>query len=175
MPPGSQYPAAQMAMPYPAQPPMPQMGYQPGYDQVYSPTQVPSPSESNSQGDITPDNHQPSDPAAMKSGNNSMSAYERQQLALQESKMMQQLEELKQRKEMEESFRLSGELDENDGKVDDQEDGNGKSKAAMKGIGKLARGGMKLAVPAAGFVGSYFLMRAAMGNSSFVAVPRAGF
>jgi hypothetical protein len=106
-----------------------------------------------------------------------MSPYDQQEQALEESKMMSQLEELKQKRESEESFRtLNGQADEKEArkmaKFDSKFDGNGGGgnggpgmiKGVASGMGKIVRGTMGVALPAGAIAGQYFLLRSAMGG-----------
>lgn len=107
----------------------------------------------------------------------SMSPYDQQEQAIEESRMMSQLEELKQKREDEESFRtLSGQADEKQGrkmaKFDKQFDNNGGGgnggpgifKGVASGMGKVVRGTMGVALPAGAIAGQYFLLKSAMGG-----------
>jgi hypothetical protein len=107
----------------------------------------------------------------------SMSPYDQQEQALEETKMMSQLEELKQKRENDESFRtLSGQADEKQArkmaKFDKSFDngggggngGPGMIKGLASGMGKVVRGTMGVALPAGAIAGQYFLLKSAMGG-----------
>lgn len=106
-----------------------------------------------------------------------MSPYDQQEQALEESKMMSQLEELKQKRENEESFRtLNGQADEKEArkmaKFDSKFDGSGGGggngpgmiKGVASGMGRIVRGTMGVALPAGAIAGQYFLLKSAMGG-----------
>lgn len=109
-----------------------------------------------------------------------MSPYDQQEQAIEESRMMSQLEELKQKRENDESFRtLSGQADEKQArkmaKFDKQFDPNsggggggnggpGMFKGLASGMGKVVRGTMGVALPAGAMAGQYFLLKSAMGG-----------
>lgn len=116
--------------------------------------------------------------SALQSPNLSqMSPYDQQEQAIEESKMMSQLEELKQKRENEESFRtLNGQADEKearkmakfDSKFDGNSSGGGGGPSMIKGVasgmGRIVRGTMGVALPAGAIAGQYFLLKSAMGG-----------
>lgn len=131
-----------------------------GYNSISMQTQVPSQVSQGFGGGGFP-----------QTSSQGMSAYEKQELALQESKMMQQLEDLKQRKESDQGYKLSGELDESfdeDNGSDSSGNGGAKVRGMFGKMGRMVKTSMRYAGPAAGTVGSYFLLRAAFQNSSMM-------
>lgn len=106
----------------------------------------------------------------------SMSPYEQQEQAIEESRMLSQLEEMKQKREIDESTTLSGQADEKQArkmaKFDKQFNsnngggggGSGMIKGVASGMGKVVRGTMGIALPAGAMAGQYFLLRSAMGG-----------
>lgn len=101
-----------------------------------------------------------------------MSAYQQQEAAIAQAQMAQQLEEARHSKESEQSFRMSGEVND---KVNDSYDPNKKSKgkSVANGMGRIVKGATRFATPIAGTVGSFYLLRAAFGNN-MMAMPVPG-
>jgi len=97
-----------------------------------------------------------------------MSAYEQQEAALRESEMVGQLEDVKQQKEMEESFRTGVLAEFDDGKNGTPGSGfNGdqnKVKGGVKKAGSVLKGGMRRLAPTASYLGTFFLFNAAAGG-----------
>ncbi len=101
-----------------------------------------------------------------------MSKYEQQEAALRESSMVDQLEDVKQQKEMEESFRNGVLAEFDDGKngtassgFNGGNGGNGdKVKGGVKKAGSVLRGGMRAIGPTASYIGTFFLLNAATGG-----------
>jgi len=138
---------------------------QPQFNQMVTPTQVPY--QQNNQ------NYQ-------QYNNNAMSPYQQQEQALEQSQMAQQMEEVKQRKEVDDSYHVTSEFNDHSGgaAINDSNRGPGKTKAATKavagGVGKLMKGSMRYVGPAAGTVGSFFLLRAAFGGGNGMMVMPMG-
>ena len=88
------------------------------------------------------------------------SPYEQQEHALQEAKMLQELQELKQKKETEQGFR--GGVEEGIVSKSSKKE-RGKLSRAMGKMGTIVRRGAEAAAPAGAAVGTLFIMRAAFG------------
>lgn len=104
-------------------------------------------------------------------------AYEMQEAAIRESQMVEQLEDVKQQKEMEESFRGSVladfEASQNNGKSksgsDDGSGGGGwgdgsKYKSGVAKVGSALKSGARMCAPTASYVGTIFLLRGITGG-----------
>lgn len=100
-----------------------------------------------------------------------LSAYQQQEMALHQSQMTEQLEDANNQKQLEESFRMSGEF--NDKSSDPSSGKKNKAKGVGSSMGRMLKGGLRYATPAAGTVASVFLLRAAFGGS-MVAMPMMG-
>lgn len=87
----------------------------------------------------------------------SPSPYEQQELAIREAKMLQELQELKQRKDTDGGMRGAFE----EGRVSKSK--RGKFARAMGKVGSLVKKGAVAAAPAGAAVGTLFIMRAAFG------------
>ena len=85
--------------------------------------------------------------------------------------MAEQVEDAHNQKQLEQSFRMSGEF--NDKSSNDSGTKKNKAKGIGSSMGRLVKGGLRYATPAAGMVGSVYLMRAAFGGS-MVAMPMMG-
>jgi hypothetical protein len=105
----------------------------------------------------------------------SPSPYQQQEAALEQAQMAQQMEDVKQRKEVDDSFHMSSEFNDKQSKHDSVYDSSKKNKAktVASGLGRLVKGSMRYAAPAAGTVGSVFLLRAAFGGNMMV-MPMGG-
>lgn len=88
---------------------------------------------------------------------NTKSPYEQQELALQEAKMLQELQEIKSKKDKEHGFSRDFEQ----GAVSKSK--KGKFMSAMGKMGTLVKKGAEVAAPAGAAVGTLFIMRAAFG------------
>lgn len=99
-----------------------------------------------------------------------MSAYEQQEAALRESQMMQQLEDAKQQREMEESFRdgVMAEFDANSKSGGGTTGGfNGDQTKLKSGVQKTKsalKTGMRWCAPTASYIGTFFLLRGMTGG-----------
>lgn len=97
-----------------------------------------------------------------------LTPYERQEAALQESKMVEQLEDVKQQREMEESFRHSVLAEFDDGKKGTTSSGfNGdqsKVKGGVKKAGGAVKTGMRWCAPTASYIGTFFILRGITGG-----------
>jgi hypothetical protein len=98
-----------------------------------------------------------------------MSAYEQQEAALREAQMVSQLEDVKQQKEMEESFRngVLAEFDDNSktGGTDDGFNGDqSKLKTGVKKTKTALKTGMKWCAPTASYIGTFFILRGMTGG-----------
>lgn len=99
-----------------------------------------------------------------------ISAYEQQEAALRESQMMQQLEDAKQQKEMEESFRdgVMAEFDANSKSAAGTTGGfNGDQTKLKSGVQKTKsalKTGMRWCAPTASYIGTFFLLRGMTGG-----------
>ena len=134
---------------------MAQQGYPPaqGYPPPGAPPQYGAPAY--------PPQYPPETPRAM-------SAYEQQEAALRDSEMVGQLEDAKQQKEMEESFRNGVLAEFDDGKNGTPNTGfNGdqsKVKSGAKKAGSVLKGGMRAIAPTASWIGTFFILNAATGG-----------
>lgn len=100
-----------------------------------------------------------------------MTPYQQQEAAIDQAMIDQQLQEMKNRKEAEE-VHLNGTLNEKTSEAKKTKSNRGPSK--MGGVGQSVKNGMlRYGAPAAGAVGSFFLLRAALRNSMLV-VPAGG-
>lgn len=135
----------------------PAMMAQPGYPPQGYPAQGAPPQY----GAYPPPQYPPETPRAM-------SAYEQQEAALRDSEMVGQLEDAKQQKEMEESFRNNVLAEFDDGKNGTPNSGfNGdqsKVKSGAKKAGSVLKGGMRAIAPTASWIGTFFLFNAATGG-----------
>jgi hypothetical protein len=104
-----------------------------------------------------------------------LSPYQQQEMALEQAQMAQQLEDLKQRHELDESFRNQGEFNDN-GKFSDDPAPAKKSKVkgVANSLGKLVKESAKYAAPVGGAVGSFFILRAALGSNPVMVMPAGG-
>jgi hypothetical protein len=98
-----------------------------------------------------------------------LTPYEQQEAALRESQMMQQLEDIKQQKEMEESFRRNVLADfDNDnqsGAAGSGFNGDRNSSGGTRGkVGSALKTGWRMAAPTASYVGTFFILRAITGG-----------
>ncbi|MDZ4837238.1 MAG: hypothetical protein SGJ27_25925 [Candidatus Melainabacteria bacterium] len=144
---------------------------QQGFNQIVSPTQVPQDYQYGGQaydGGMQQQNF-----GYQNMPGQNASAYQQQEMALQQTQMAQQLEEVKTSKESQEGFRMSSEF--NDKAMNDSNTGAKKIKAKGLGssMGRLVKGSLRMATPAAGTVASVYLLRAAFGNSMMV-MPMGG-
>ena len=102
-----------------------------------------------------------------------LSPYEQQELALKEAKMVRELESMEKSREMSESFRQSDSPDNSlmeRGYVQESSYNGGKTGGIRKifgGVGNAFKSGARVAAPAAASVGTFFIMRAALGQSSY--------
>ncbi len=104
------------------------------------------------------------------------SAYEMQEAAIRESQMVEQLEDVKQQKEMEESFRGSvlADFDKtqnkgNSGADDGSGSGGGwsdgsKYKSGVAKVGGALKSGARMCAPTASYIGTIFLLRGITGG-----------
>ncbi|MBZ0188457.1 MAG: hypothetical protein K8F91_19570 [Candidatus Obscuribacterales bacterium] len=98
-----------------------------------------------------------------------LSPYEQQEMALKESRMLQELEDMKKHRENDESYRHSDQstpYDAQQGYASEQR--KGKFKKAFGRMGSALRTTAHVAAPAGMAVGSIFLMKAVLGPTSFV-------
>jgi hypothetical protein len=100
-----------------------------------------------------------------------MTPYQQQEAAIAQAQMAQQLDD---RKQVDEAFQMSSQF--NEKKKDSNWDHNkpSKGKAVANGLGRLVKGSMRYAVPAAGTVGSVYLLRAAFGGNGMMMMPMGG-
>lgn len=103
----------------------------------------------------------------------SLSPYEQQEMALKEAKMIRELESMKQSSERQESFRRN---DYNPGTgvssltergYAEETGKSGKYKKALNGMGSALKSGARAALPLGTSVGTFFLMRAALGPTTY--------
>jgi len=98
-----------------------------------------------------------------------MSHYDQQEAALRESQMVEQLEDVKQQKEMEESFRhgILSEFDDSNKNGASNTGFNG-DQSKVKTVGKKAGGalktGMRWCAPTASYIGTFFILRGMTGG-----------
>ncbi|MBX9671479.1 MAG: hypothetical protein K2X93_28075 [Candidatus Obscuribacterales bacterium] len=104
------------------------------------------------------------------------SAYEMQEAAIRESQMVEQLEDVKQQKEMEESFRGSvladfektqnksnSGTDDGSGSAGGWSDGS-KYKSGVAKVGGALKSGARMCAPTASYIGTIFLLRGITGG-----------
>lgn len=141
---------------------------QPQFNQMVSPTQVP---QSDGQYYNSGMDGMQQQSFGQSMPDQKLSAYQQQEMALHQSQMNEQMEDAKNQKQLEQSFRMSGEF--NDKSNDSSSGKKIKAKGVASSMGRMVKGGLRYATPAAGMVGSVFLMRAAFGGS-MVAMPMMG-
>lgn len=146
-----------------------QQQQQPQFNQMVSPTQVPQYEGQGYDNSGMGGTQQQSFGQSMP--DQKLSAYQQQEMALHQSQMAEQLEDANSQKQLEQSFRMSGEF--NDKSSNDTGSKKNKAKGIGSSMGRLVKGGLRYATPAAGMVGSVYLMRAAFGGS-MVAMPMMG-
>lgn len=125
---------------------------------------------------------QPQQASYRSSKSSSLSPYEQQELAIKESKMLQELEAMKASKEQKQGFRHSNDnsFSQNDGIVENgyvnkASKGKGKFRRAMGKLGSFVKQGAVAAAPAGAAVGTMFIMRAAFGPpATFMPVATPG-
>lgn len=162
-PPGAPIDPAQMQMTPQGYPPPGAPGADPALmaQQGYPPPGYPPPGVPPQYGSPYQPQYPPETPRAM-------SAYEQQEAALRDSEMVGQLEDAKQQKEMEESFRNGVLAEFDDGKNGTPSSGfNGdqsKVKGGVKKAGSVLKGGMRAIAPTASWIGTFFILNAATGG-----------
>lgn len=106
---------------------------------------------------------------------NALSPYEQQELALKESRMLQELDDMKRRREMDESYRNADQSSPADFQqgVAAREHGSGRLRKAMGKMGTALRSTAQIAAPAGMAVGSIFLMKAVLGSSGYMPMTNA--
>lgn len=100
-----------------------------------------------------------------------MSPYQQQEAALEQSQMAQQMDD---RKQSEETFRGSSQFNDKQKGSNWDHNKSNKGKAVASGLGRLVKGSMRYAAPAAGTVGSIYLLRAAFGGNGMMMMPMGG-
>ncbi len=140
---------------------------QPQFNQMVSPAQVPwgNPGQAFDQSGMQ---QQFVNQTQVPQG---MTPYQQQEAALEQAQMAQQMDD---RKQADETFRMSSQF--NEKKKDSNWDHNkpNKGKSVASGLGRLVKGSMRYAVPAAGTVGSVYLLRAAFGGNGMMMMPMGG-
>lgn len=121
-------------------------------------------------------NQMPTNQGYSQSNLNALSPYEQQELALKESRMLQELEALKNRGEHNQGFRAneSGFIEQGYAEKTKRSGGGGFKKAVGK-LGRFVAKTTEIAAPAGAYVGSMFIMRAAFGPpAAFMPVATPG-
>ncbi len=108
------------------------------------------------------------DPGMMQSPPR-MSAYEQQEAAIREAQMSEQLDEVRQQKEMDEGFRhgVLAELDDNSKSSGSSGGFNGDQTKLKSGVAKTKsalKTGMRWCAPTASYIGTFFIFRGMTGG-----------
>ena len=108
------------------------------------------------------------DPGMMQSPTR-LSAYEQQEAAIREAQMSEQLDEVRQQKEMDEGFRhgVLAELDDNSKSSGSSGGFNGDQTKLKSGVAKTKsalKTGMRWCAPTASYIGTFFIFRGMTGG-----------
>lgn len=110
-----------------------------------------------------------------QSNQQALSPYEQQELALKESRMLQELEDMKAKRENHQGFRHSNGSNFESGYVAKNNGSKGKFKKTLGKLGSLVKRTAVAAAPAGAAVGTMFAMRAAFGPpATFMPVATPG-
>jgi hypothetical protein len=98
-----------------------------------------------------------------------LSAYEQQEAAIREAQMSEQLDEVRQQKEMDEGFRhgVLAELDDNSKSSGSSGGFNGDQTKLKSGVAKTKNAlktGMRWCAPTASYIGTFFIFRGMTGG-----------